>query len=257
MPHRENTEAFLDLLFWTLERLSRPTFYNLTESFESWEFRTKIQPRLRSMARSGWVALEGRGRSRRIRCTERGRLLVLGGMDPVARWGRRWDGNWRLLTFDLPSTDVVLRQRLYRWLRSHRFGHLQQSVWVSPDPVDETNLPLHRLRFSPENLTVIQGVTSPPGQDRNLVRAAWNFDAINGLYSRAIAIFRTVHEWRDVTGPSPAVRRQWLTEQRLAWQEAIAADPLLPIQLCPDDYQGKRAFEVRTAAWDRIAKGLK
>src|SRR6266581_1746092 len=134
MKSRETAETLLELLFWGLEKLSRPSFTNLTESFESWEYRTKIKPSLRSLARSGYVTVEGQGGARTVKFTERGRLAALGGVDPVARWGRSWDRKWRLLIFDLPASQMELRQRLWRWLRSQRFGYLQQSVWISPDP---------------------------------------------------------------------------------------------------------------------------
>jgi len=148
MKTAETAESLLEWLFWSLEKLSRPTFANLTESFEAWEYRHKIKPRLKSLTRSGYITLEGRGSARTVKFTERGRLAALGGVDPVARWERDWDGKWRLLIFDLPASQMELRIRLWRWLRSQRFGYLQQSVWISPDPVDDTLLPLKQLRLS-------------------------------------------------------------------------------------------------------------
>ena len=74
----------------------------------------------------GWVyALTASGRQRLNR-----------GIDPVARWNRRWDGRWRQVIFDLPARKKALRARLLRWLRANRFGYLQDSVWITPDPLD-------------------------------------------------------------------------------------------------------------------------
>ena len=257
MKTRELAGTFLEMLFWGLEKLSRPSFTNLTESFESWEYRTKIKPSLRSLARSGYVTVEGQGEDRTLKFTERGRLAALGGVDPVARWGRNWDRKWRLVIFDLPATQMELRKRLWRWLRSQRFGYLQQSVWISPDPVDDTLLPLKDLNLSPEMFTVIEGQPTSPDRDGTLVQAAWDFASINRLYSKAIALYEAANEWSDSARPSPVQRRQWLANQRRAWLEAVSVDPLLPRGLCPDGYQGLRAFEVRKATCGQIATGLK
>jgi phenylacetic acid degradation operon negative regulatory protein len=240
------------LFFWSLEILSHPTFANLTESFEAWEYRNQIKPRLKSLARSGYVRLEGQRAARKMKLTERGRLAALGGMDPLARWRRRWDGKWRLLIFDLPARQTVLRQKLWRWLRSQRFGYLQQSVWISPDPVDGTVLPLKHLKLSPERFTVIEGRPVPPDRDHDLVEGAWDFATINLLYSKVMALCKAVSQWSESGKPTVGQRRQWLTHQRQAWLEAVSMDPLLPLELYPDSYQGKRAYELRAGTFARV-----
>ncbi|HYT60892.1 MAG TPA: hypothetical protein VEL06_12020 [Haliangiales bacterium] len=255
MKPAETTKAFLELLFWSLDKLSRPSFANLTESFEAWEYSVKIKPQLKRLARSGYVTLEGRGPAGTVKFTERGRLAALGGVDPATRWRRNWDGKWRLLIFDLPASQTELRTRLWRWLRSRRFGYLQQSVWISPDPVDDTLLPLKHLKLSPESFTIIEGEPVPPDHDRDLVQAAWDFAAINRLYIKAIGLYEAAPEWSESARPSLLQRQHWLVNQRQAWLEAVSLDPLLPQRLWPDGYQGRRAFEFRTAAFGRIAKG--
>jgi hypothetical protein len=62
-------------------------------------------------------------------------LHVLGGRDPEAQWARPWDGQWRLVLFDVPTGQNAQRERLRRYLRDKGFGYLQNSVWISPDPL--------------------------------------------------------------------------------------------------------------------------
>ncbi len=257
MKPTETAKALLELLFWSLDKLSHPSFANLTESFEGWEYRTQIKPRLTSLARSGYLTLQGRGSARTVRLTQRGRVVALGGVDPVTRWRRHWDGRWRLLIFDLPVSQTELRKRLWRWLKTQRFGYLQQSVWISPDPLDHTLLPLKHLKLSPERFTVIEGQPVPPDRDRDLVQAAWDFAAINRLYSKVIALSEAVFEWSGSGKPSLVRRWQWLADQRQAWLDAVSVDPLLPDGLCPDGYQGKRAFDLRIATSGKIMKSWK
>src|SRR5258708_34665881 len=77
------TEEFLNLLLWSDDKLARPTFRNLTDSYEAWAYRTGL---LRQVATLEKARLVERARSsegdRLYRLTEPGRLHVLGGRDP-------------------------------------------------------------------------------------------------------------------------------------------------------------------------------
>jgi len=41
-PMQPRTEEFLNLLFWSAEKLMWPTFRNLTDSYESWAYRNGL-----------------------------------------------------------------------------------------------------------------------------------------------------------------------------------------------------------------------
>ena len=128
------------LLLWSAEQLTRPTFRNLTESFEGWAYRSGF---LREISRlEKQQLLERRAGMHRVyRLTQEGRLRALGGRDPQVQWSRPWDGQWRLVCFDLPTTQNHQRRKLQRYLRRNGFGYLQKSVWITPDPLqDEARL---------------------------------------------------------------------------------------------------------------------
>ena len=46
-----NTEEFLNLLLWSAEKLGRPTFRNLTDSYESWAYRNGLFRQVASLER--------------------------------------------------------------------------------------------------------------------------------------------------------------------------------------------------------------
>src|ERR1043166_136883 len=112
------TEEFLYHLLWAAESLARPTWRNLTESFEGWAYRTGLRQQLLRLEKARWierqVAPDG---NRLLRLTEAGRLRALGGCDPEVRWRRRWDGRWRLIVFDVPEARRTVRNKLRRYLR--------------------------------------------------------------------------------------------------------------------------------------------
>ena len=43
----------------------------------------------------------------------------------------RWDGKWRIVMFDIPESNRILRNELRRSLKKFGFLGWQQSVWVT------------------------------------------------------------------------------------------------------------------------------
>src|SRR5208283_4336954 len=90
---KPQTEEFLNFLLWSADKLARPTFRNLTDSYEGWAYRNGL---LRQVAALEEQQLVERDRTvlndRVYRLTQQGRLHVLGGRDPQVRWSRKWDG---------------------------------------------------------------------------------------------------------------------------------------------------------------------
>ena len=86
------------------------------------------------------------------RLSTQGRLHALGGRDPEERWARPWDGQWRLVLFDVPTGQNSQRERLRRYLRDKGFGYLQNSVWIRPDPLTEERQILGGGKINVESL---------------------------------------------------------------------------------------------------------
>jgi len=154
---RPKTEEFLSFLLWSAEKLARPTFRNLTDSYESWAYRKGL---LRQVAVLEKHQLIERDRDapddRMYRLTWQGRLHALGGRDPQARWSRQWDGCWRLVLFDVPTAQNTHRGRLRRYLRSKGFGYLQKSVWITPDSLEEERQIVGGGKINVESLILLE-----------------------------------------------------------------------------------------------------
>ncbi len=50
---------------------------------------------------------------------------------------RKWDGRWRMVTFDVPERRRGVRGRLREMMKSVGFIRLQESVWVYPYDCEE------------------------------------------------------------------------------------------------------------------------
>jgi phenylacetic acid degradation operon negative regulatory protein len=264
---KPKTEELLYLLFWTCDMAMRPTFRNLTDSFEAWAYRNGLGRQLQELERRELLALSGclSGRSRGdlvlrdavLRLTESGRLHVLGGRDPERQWRRSWDGKWRLILFDFPVRQNKLRNRLRTHLRHRGFGYLQDSVWVTPDPVTEERVALAGSAVRVESLLLLEARTCAGESNEEVVACAWNFQSINARYSDYRAV---LDEKPDILLPDDASAtafRAWAARERQAWLAAVTEDPLLPAELLPPGYLGRIAWKERLRVLGKAARQLR
>lgn len=191
-----------------------------------------------------------------LRLTESGRVAALGGVDPAAAWARPWDGHWRLVVFDLPENQNKQRVKLRRALKDLRFGYLQNSVWISPDPLTTHAVKLAGVQIDTETLTVFEGRPSGGESDQDLVRGAWSFSVVQQRYDAWSKVVSQVPrlrtggetEWKSV--------RQWANRERAAWAAVTACDPFLPSALLPPGYAGKKCWSQRIETLGNLAAEL-
>ncbi len=56
------------------------------------------------------------------------------------------------MLFDVPTGQNTQRERLRRYLRDKSFGHVQNSVWITPDPLTEERQLLGGGKINVESL---------------------------------------------------------------------------------------------------------
>jgi len=242
------TEEFLCMLLWTCEALSRPTFRNLTESFEEWAYRNGFLRQVQRLEKQQFIERPpGQAGDRLHRLTEAGRLRALGGRDPEARWNRRWDGRWRLVLFDVPEVRTAARNRLRRYLRDRGFGYLQNSVWITPDPVNEERALLAGGPVDVESLILLEARPCAGETDAQIVAGAWDFAGLHKRYAAHQAVLARRPRRPLATKEAASAFHRWLRAEREAWLEAMECDPLLPESLLPTGYIGRGAWQHRLA----------
>ena len=68
-----------------------------------------------------------------LRLTNKGRRqLIEYNIDTIAIKDQKWDGNWRLVMFDIPEKYKSARNVLRRKLREIGFVKMQKSAWICP-----------------------------------------------------------------------------------------------------------------------------
>jgi phenylacetic acid degradation operon negative regulatory protein len=254
---KPKTEEFLCFLLWTTLQYMRPTMRMLDDSYESWAYHKGFWRQVSRLDKQGLVERPGKEPDERIcRLTELGRLHVLGGRDPAAQWKRHWDGRWRLVLYDLPAGQDSRRQRLHRYLRSKAFGYLQDSVWITPDPLTGEKEIMEDASIDVESLLLLEARPCAGESDAELVAGAWDFETINRRYSRLLKVLeqRPASPLRNES--SARALQRWGAQERAAWLSAVTHDPLLPEALLPPGYRGqevwKRRLEVLAEAGQQL-----
>jgi DNA-binding transcriptional regulator PaaX len=257
------TEALLYHLLFTCDVLFHPTARNLSHSFESWTYATGLNRRLAELERRQWLdrtptPSDGkRAAARVVRLTEAGRIHALGGRDPEARWKRSWDGIWRLVVFDFPNRQSRVRDRLRRHLRNLGFGYLQDSVWITPDPLGAEKTLLAGMDVDVESLIFLEATPCAGESDQDMVTGAWDFDEINCRYEEELSVLAARPEGRLTDEATAQAFQRWTEKERATWQEAIKLDPLLPERLLPKGYQGRKVWRRRLQCIARAADQIR
>lgn len=97
-----------------------------------------VNDALNNAVRDGYVALvKGKSGGKHLQITPAGKarlaaIAITGLGDHKARTAKRWDGNWRIVIYDIASPKNTKRDLLRRSLIKYGFICLQQSVWVYP-----------------------------------------------------------------------------------------------------------------------------
>ena len=76
-------------------------------------------------------------------------------------------------------------------------------------------------------------------------RPTWRNLTESFVYASYQQILLQCPRGRVNTEAAAGALRGWLRQERQAWMDAMRHDLLLPSSLLPDDYAGRRAWEVR------------
>lgn len=243
---RAKTEEFLYLLFWSLDTAARPSFRNLDQSFEAWAYRHGFLRQVERLERRKLVERKSTSKSDRVfRLSQPGRLHALGGRDPEERWHRKWDGSWRVVLFDIPTSRNAQRDRVRRYLQHRGFGYLQNSVWITPDSIEEERQLLMGGDIDVEALVFLEARPCAGESNDEIVAGAWDFERINRRYARCLEILAEKPAGLITSGTVAKDLLNWGRREREEWLKAVRADPLLPAAILPRSYLGRKAWKKR------------
>lgn len=220
----------------------------LAELWQRCSRKGRLDRVLRKLEAEGLVNRTGEGPldERLFRLTAAGRGALDGSVDPESLWKRSWDGKWRLVLFDVPQSKAAVRTHLRRRLQELRFGWLQNSVWLSPDPADELVQLFAAHRATVESLVFLEARPCGGESDEELVTGAWDFDRLARVHAEYLQVMR-LRPGRSRRGEVSAWVA-WAQSEQRAWDQVLRLDPFLPEALWPRDYAGREVWLARREA---------
>jgi phenylacetic acid degradation operon negative regulatory protein len=196
------------------------------------------------------VEPERHGRRTRWHLTDAGHKLLSIGSERIYRFGGErpsWDSRWVVVLTSVPEDQRAKRHQLRSQLEFAGFGFIGPGIAVSPH-IDREGIATAILRELDLRDTAIVwlGQTGSLVPDDEIIRRAWDLDALAGRYADFVGEFE-----RRLPRSLPA-RFTALLELVHAWRRFPFGDPEIPDSLLPGDWPGRRAkqlFDVRHAAW--------
>jgi len=175
---------------------------------------------------------------------------------PDTFWDSRWNGIWYMLIFDVPERERHYRDTLRRFLKQLRMGCLQKSVWITPRDIRpeyddlESAASIHSVSYLLESRTVLHQET------QELVLDAWNFNKLHELQSRYLSVYSSNLEWLKDEPYDEDALMPLLYQESEAYIQCMRTDPLLPKELLPKEYLGRKVFNLHNTLRKSIAHAL-
>ena len=177
---------------------------------------------------------------------------------------RGWDGQWRLAAFAIPESRRRERDALRDRLVGLGGAAVQGGLYVSPHPW------LKEVRAEAGRLGVTDLVTTATSDDlevggeadpREVARRLWPVDALGARYQSFVGRYEelpgTLSRWQKARRSlSDAEFLPGALAMAVSFQECFDADPLLPSELLPHPWPGRKAREL-VAASRRLALSIR
>ncbi len=156
---------------------------------------------------------------------------------PTFRFLRiKWDGIFRILSYEIPEKKRELRDKLRREVASWGLGPWHRSFWITPHPIIPS---LRRLVSEREEEVYIQAFESTHvfGDQEVLIEKVWNKKSLESSYR---TLFKGWHTILSKDQDKIAKMKQVVSE----YVEILKTDPGLPKQLVGETWIGFEAVQL-------------
>ncbi len=160
--------------------------------------------------------------------------------------------SWIIAVFSVPETERQQRYLIRSRLARLGFGQGPAATWFAPASIlADTKRMLHRTGLN-KYVHLWQGDYLGFEQPSDLVRSAWDLDAIRECYDNYLREFTPVAEqWRSRASDDQQAFIDYLNSLAV-WRPLPFMDPGLPAELISDDWPGRAARELFLELQERL-----
>lgn len=149
---------------------------------------------------------------------------------------KKWDGLWRIVIFDIPVAYNDLRDKLRDKLEELGFGMFQKSIWMTPYDLAREVSDFIKANGLEDYVYVLVSPLEFVGNSKELAEKTWKLEEINNSYQKLLDWWKTKREGLEESGFALLVQKFCSR-----YLEIVAADPFLPKELLPRDWEGDKA----------------
>jgi len=145
----------------------------------------------------------------------------------------KWDGVWRILSYEIPEKKRELRDRLRREVASWGLGPWHRSFWLTPHPI----IPILKELISDEEKSYVQAFEANHvfGDREILIEKVWNKSQLEKSYR---SLFMKWHEVLSKNEDKIKKIKVVLSQ----YVEILKVDPGLPKELLGEKWIGYEAI---------------
>lgn len=201
------------------------------------------------MNKQGLLTVRKDGNKSYYTVTPKGKLRIEEGVKRVYSIGnKKWDGNWRVISYSMPEEMRDLRNQVRKELTWIGFGMLSNSIWVSPNYIDKQVLDMIS-NYNLEDYTIMFSSSSIiTHKSEEIIKKAWDLDELAKDYNCFIQLFQYKYDyfkekaWEgQLSDEECFIERTRLVHE---YRKFLFKDPSFPYDLLPEDWIGIRAREL-------------
>jgi phenylacetic acid degradation operon negative regulatory protein len=185
--------------------------------------------------------------SARLHLTPGAQASVPRALRPAKRWGRKWNGLWYVLTFDVPEERRKDRDALRGFLRRLDMGRLHRSVYVSPDDIRPEYADLTAATDLELLTYLFEAETVLDRRATDIIEEAWDWPRIGAAQHGYLEAVEAKHSELKRAGGVRENVETLAREEVAAYLAAMRGDPLLPRELWPAEYRGEKAYRLHVS----------
>lgn len=235
MGIKDRRTKILAVLFLLSDLSFKPIVFNenIQKIFDL-SFNQKTKGTLLSLIKGSLIESAEEGKSYRL--TEKG-FLELALQFPYVRFLKaKWDGKWRILSYEIPETKRELRDKLRRQVAGWGLGPWHRSFWLTPHPIIGS---LRELVFGKEEEKYVQAFESDHvfGDRDVLIEKVWGKSELEKKYRE---LFK---KWHLILSQSEE-KSEKLKKVSTEYVVLLRQDPGLPAELIGSNWIGNEAFNI-------------
>jgi len=175
---------------------------------------------------------------------------------PERFWNVKWDGRWYLLMYDVPEAQREFRDTLRYFLKQHRMGSLQRSVWVTSQDIRPDFDDLVRAVGVDEFAFLFESRTVLGRGEADVVANSWDFEALEKVQSLYCEVYQQNLDHLGSNNVSKEALVKLAHEEIRAFHTAMINDPLLPRALHLAEYVGEKVWQLHNRMVEAVQNRL-